>query len=285
LICFCIAAFFYSRIRKSIAPPIPELIINSFLLVGIVLNVFIAIQVGDILWFMGNLPIIMLFIMAVAENQTNLMAYIQESDPKTKNKIEKVCWYILKLKLIYKIPVVFILCLPLLVIIICCLLIFGQKPDSIISAFTETYKHGLSQLDYMCDNVNCGDHFLCSVAANGHMTIVKPIRLGLRNKKSIMCNRQLLIANAFEELIEQKMPLLHKFIRNQYNKVGHFIHKYYRIFNNKLFADIIYALMKPLELFFLLILYSFDKKPENRIARQYLSQHDKQQIEKALKIE
>jgi len=36
--------------------------------------------------------------------------------------------------------------------------------------------------------------------------------------------------------------------------------------------------MKPFELFFLLVIYTFDQKPENRIAKQYLKKDDRQKI-------
>ena len=36
--------------------------------------------------------------------------------------------------------------------------------------------------------------------------------------------------------------------------------------------------MKPLEFFFILTLYTFDTKPENRIAQQYLSWQDRERI-------
>ncbi|MCC6290269.1 MAG: hypothetical protein IT249_20515 [Chitinophagaceae bacterium] len=42
--------------------------------------------------------------------------------------------------------------------------------------------------------------------------------------------------------------------------------------------------MKPLEWIFLLVLYTFDKSPENRIAKQYLSVEDRNNIEQALLI-
>ena len=129
-----------------------------------------------------------------------------------------------------------------------------------------------------CDNVQCGGHYLCSVAANGHKEVVKPVRLGERNGGKIICNRQLLIANAFEELLQDKVPFIHQFIRKNYNKVGNLIHRHYGLFNNKYFSDFIYLLMKPLEWFFLAVLYCFDHNPENRIAKQYLSQKDRQHL-------
>ena len=96
-------------------------------------------------------------------------------------------------------------------------MLFGQKPDSVIRAFTETYKHGFSQWDYKCDNVTCGGHYLCSVAAKGHTQIIKPERFGVRNGGRIICNRQLLISNAFEDLMQEMFPSLHRVIRQQYN--------------------------------------------------------------------
>ncbi|MFT3701074.1 MAG: hypothetical protein QM802_01825 [Agriterribacter sp.] len=153
-----------------------------------------------------------------------------------------------------------------------------------IRAFTDTYKHGFSQLDYMCDNVECGAHFLCSVGANGHRRIVRPIRYGERNGGKIICNRQLLVSNAFEELLAEKFPKLHRVIRRKYNRVGNFIHRYYGIFNIKLVSDIVYILMKPAEWIFLLTLYSFDNKPENKIAKQYLKSIHRKMIEEEIKV-
>jgi hypothetical protein len=108
---------------------------------------------------------------------------------------------------------------------------------------------------------------------------VKPIRKGFRKGNPVTCNRQLLISNAFEELIQEKLPALHIAIRKQYDKVGNVIHRYYGIFSNKFIADIVYVLMKPLEWIFLLVLYTCDEKPENRIAKQYLKPEDRKRIE------
>ena len=108
---------------------------------------------------------------------------------------------------------------------------------------------------------------------------MKPIRFGERNGRKIICNRQLLISNAFEDLIKEKFPGTHKHIRNNYNKVGVFVNRFYFIFHIKIIADIVYIMMKPLEWIFLLILYTFDKKPENRIAMQYLKKADRERVD------
>lgn len=269
LIIICVIAYFYSSFRKKMAGPLTEIIVNALLLICIVLNVFIIIQINDSMFtLIGNVPIIMLAILMLAKNHQLFIEWSMEVDI---SGFENAACKILSLKPIYKFPILFILCLPVLVILASLLLIVGQKPDSFIRAFTDTYKHGFSQWDYQCDNVQCGGHYLCSVAANGHKKIVKPKRFGVRNGGKIICNRQLLVSNAFEELLQERLPLVHKIIRKQYNKVGNVVHRYYNVFNIKWFADLIYVLMKPLEFFFLLILYLFDRKPENRIAKQYLS--------------
>lgn len=282
IICLIIIGIFsyhFSANKEKIISPIIETIINSVLLGGIILNIILSIQIEQPLWLIGNLPIIIIFIFELIKNQKKVSEYCQSYDYHSLNEIEKIAWKILNSVLIFKIPVLLILCLPILVLVSSFLLLFGQKPDSMIKAFTETYKHGFSQLDYMCENVICGGHFLCSVGANGHKIIVRPVRYGERNGNKIICTRQLLVSNAFEELIQEKHPRLHKFIRKRYNKVGSAIHKHYHIFNKKLVSDFVYILMKPLELIFIITLYSVDNKPENRIASQYLSQIDKNKIE------
>jgi len=281
VIILCLAAYFYSSYRIKITSPVVEIIVNVFLLIGIILNGFIAVHTRE-LWLAvgGNLPIILLTILAIAKNHRIFVEHSQELSANSENRFEKFAWGVLNLKPILRYPIIFILCLPVLTILVLLLLLVGQKPDSLIRAFTDTYKHGLSQWDYKCDNIQCGGHYLCSVAAKGHKNIVKPKRFGVRNGGRIICNRQLLVSNAFEELVQEKVPIAHRLIRKQYDKVGRLIHRYYGVFNIKLISDFIYVLMKPLEWFFLLVLYTFDRKPENRIAKQYLSSEDRQLIDR-----
>lgn len=187
---------------------------------------------------------------------------------------------LLKMNQAIKYPILLVLLAPLLILLSLFLTLFGQKPDSLIRAFTDTYKHGFSELDHECLNVTCGGHFLCSVGANGHQFVVKPLRYGERNGAKIICNRQLLVSNAFEELVQEKLPKTHKFIRGNYNKVGDVIHKYYGVFNLKWVSNSVYIVMKPLEWCFLIVLYCSDKNPENRIARQYITAEHRKLIAK-----
>ena len=279
LIVVCEVAYFYSAYRQRLASPIIELFVTCFLLIGVVLNVFIAIQTNSApYWLLGNVSIIAFFLSMLLQNHRLLISEMSNWDVDRMNVIEKFSLAILRSGFFIKYPVILIICLPLLALLATMLFVFGQKPDSMIRAFTDTYKHGFSQLDYMCDNVQCGGHYLCSVAANGHKKIVKPVRVGERNGSKIICNRQLLISNAFEELIEQRFPRLHDIIRRNYDRVGDVIHRNRDVFSNKYFADFIYVLMKPLEWTFLIVLYIADKKPENRITQQYLRRSDRREI-------
>lgn len=100
-------------------------------------------------------------------------------------------------------------------------------------------------------NLYVNEHYLCTVAAYGHRNLVKPLRMGYRHGHKIIVNRQLLVANAFENLLEEKLPNLHKIIRNFYDKYGFPIAK---LINTKIKSDIVYFLMKSLEYFFVFIL-------------------------------
>lgn len=158
-----------------------------------------------------------------------------------------------------------LLLIPLLGIIAVILLLFGQEPDSAIKLWTETADWTISQ-KIAPENLPRDGHYLCTVAAEGHKKLVKPLRTGKRHGHEITVNRQLCIANAFEQLLSERAPHLHRAIRNFYDKTGYPIAKHIK---TPLAADIVYIIMKPLEWLFLLVLYLFDTKPENRIATQY----------------
>jgi hypothetical protein len=166
-------------------------------------------------------------------------------------------------------PLILVLGLPFFFVVDTILLLLGQQRNSTILAFTETSGLPLSALDPTCRGVSCGEHYLCSVAANGHPLLVKPLRVGVRHGRPIICNRQLLVANAFEELLEENFPSVHRVIRRNYDRVGDFIHKDYTPYKNPWLCDLIYLLMKPADWCFLTVLYLCDRKPEERIARQY----------------
>lgn len=159
----------------------------------------------------------------------------------------------------------FLLMWPLLGILIGILLLFGQKPDAVIKAFTETSDWNLSQR-VAPQNIYYDEHYLCTVAAGGHESIVKPQRLGVRHGHRVIVNRQLCVANAFEQVLEERTPRFHRAVRHFYDTYGFPVAK---LIHSKYTADLIYFLMKPLEWIFLIVLYLTDVNPENRIAIQY----------------
>lgn len=156
--------------------------------------------------------------------------------------------------------------LPVLGILVILLCLFGQQPDGIILAFTKTSDWVLSK-EIAPPPVAYDTHYLCTVSLRGHRKLVKPIRYGIRKGEKIVVNRQLCVANAFEQLIMEKTPRFHKAVRNFYDTYGYPISRHIR---HAWTADVVYLMMKPLEWVFLVVLYLFDEKPENRICSQYL---------------
>lgn len=159
----------------------------------------------------------------------------------------------------------FLLMWPLLGVLIGILILFGQRPDAIIKAFTETSDWNLSQR-VAPQNIYYDEHYLCTVAAGGHEKVVKPKRLGVRHGHPVIVNRQLCVANAFEQVLEERTPRFHRVLRRFYDTYGFPVAK---LICSKYAADAIYFLMKPLEWIFLIVLYLTDAHPENRIAIQY----------------
>lgn len=160
----------------------------------------------------------------------------------------------------------FIAMLPLLGIVVGILVLFGQQPDAVIKAWTETSDWRLSE-KIAPQNIWEDEHYLCTVAAGGHRKIVKPLRMGERHGHPVIVNRQLCIANAFEQILEEKTPEFHRHLRHFYDTYGFPVAKLIR---SRYTADAIYILMKPWEWIFLAVIYTCDTKPENRIAVQYL---------------
>ncbi|WP_418620078.1 DUF6688 domain-containing protein [Streptococcus sp.] len=156
--------------------------------------------------------------------------------------------------------------LPTLALVVLVLMLFGQQPDSMIKAWTNTADWAFSQ-KIPPQNLIIDEHYLCTVAAGGHEKVVKPQRMGVRHGHPVVVNRQLCIANAFEQVLEEKTPRFHHFLRRNYDRYGYPFAKHIK---KKWAMDLIYYLMKPLEWLFLLVLYLVDRKPENRIAMQYI---------------
>lgn len=97
--------------------------------------------------------------------------------------------------------------------------------------------------------------------------------MGARRGHPVIVNRQLCIANAFEQVLEERLPWLHRPIRCFYDKYGFPLARHIR---SPYAADAVYLLMKPLEWLFLAVLYAVDAEPEKRISVQYPPAHSTQ---------
>lgn len=103
----------------------------------------------------------------------------KEYENKFLNSCSKILYDIDKWPLI---SVIF--CIPLIVILICILVLCGQRPDEAIRAFLETSDWTLST-KVSPPPVTYDAHYLCTVSLKGHKQLVKPIRMGLRRGEKI----------------------------------------------------------------------------------------------------
>lgn len=161
----------------------------------------------------------------------------------------------------------FLFAFPLFLLPMLFLMLFGYEYDAMVKVFTETTTWNFSQETHPPFLEHEG-HYLCTVAACGNPKVVKPVRLGERHGNEIIVNRQLMIANAFEEKIEGIAPKFHRWIRKNYDKYGYNLSKK---LTTTLWSNVTYILMKPLEFIFWLFLNVTDIEPQKRINRQYLS--------------
>ena len=275
-----IAGYFYLRVRplKKI-PPLMAIISMSAMYLWVIEVLVFTVQVfkGDLSgdkWldvYLLVYPVCIICIVArtVISKVHEWQEYEMERAKIQRNQFLNFADKILsnsKLWPIYAIIFMF----PLPGIIIGILLLFGQAPDSVIKAWTETADWTLS-LKEAPQNIEYDEHYLCTVAAGGHRKLVKPVRKGIRHGHEVIVNRQLCIANAFEQILEEKTPRFHKLVRRVYDRYGFPVA---RLIKSKWIADIIYILMKPLEWIFLMVIYTIDVHPENRIVTQYMGKND-----------
>jgi hypothetical protein len=141
-------------------------------------------------------------------------------------------------------------------------LLLDQGP---LSTFTEACGRDWTFATRMPPPQDC--HYLCTVAARGHPWLVRPQRLGHRRGHPILVNRQLALANAFEDLLRERWPRFGRLCRLLYDRLAWPLS---RQITHPLASDAIYLLMKPAEWLFALTLLILDpEEPEERIGRMY----------------
>lgn len=251
-------------------PPLVAVLSMSALYLGTVLSIVWTVQIFEYRDIM-DFWLLLLPVNALAVTAQVVVVKIREyePDPERSSRIDGVpllgwCNRILQDAKWWPVAA-FVFMWPLLGIVIACLALFGQAPDSLIKAWTQTSEFHLSQR-VSPQNIYYDEHYLCTVAAGGHREVVKPQRMGVRHGHKVIVNRQLCVANAFEQILEEKTPKLHRVIRTFYDTCGFPVAKLIR---SRYAADLVWFLMKPLEWFFVIVLYLTDVHPEDRIALQY----------------
>ncbi len=270
LCCIAIAGYVVLRFLRNKLSPILASLCYGGIFMGFCLTIVLTIQLfaktDTIVSFLLLLFAYNFVLCSVRLIRDTALEFSQKLlETNYENKVLQLCKRLVSGSVSY-VTFSFLLSVPMLILAIIILMLFGQQPDSFIKMFTETADWTLSQkippprLDYE-------GHYLCTVAACGDEKVVKPLRAGKRHNELIVVNRQLLVANAFEDLIAEKTPTLHKIVRNIYDRVGLPVSKY---INTKRRSNLVYFIMKPLEWLFVFCLYFFDKNPEDRIHKQYL---------------
>lgn len=255
-------------------PPLRAVAYISFIIIGIVICFFTLIQIGFKKEIYYVYPIETEFLLLaptvhILVSFMLLLKFIRLETTISESRSFKNKWLnFLNQKLTksgYFSIWTLIILLPMYLLIALFLMLFGQDYNSLTKAFTETTTWYFSEKTHP-PFLDHEGHYLCTVAACGDPKIVKPLRLGIRHGNEIIVNRQLLIANAFEDVIMQKAPKSHKLIRSIYDKYGYPLSKN---ITSRRKSNATYFAMKPLEWLFLLVLYFTCNKPEELIRNQY----------------
>lgn len=284
------ASYVALRVAREKLPPIPRTLALAGMYVGCIYSVLWIVQLSknliitdespigtEALWgvVLGNVVFMVFMAMLFAFNYILLtvrivIEYVKAPPaefPAHKNPLlHRISLFLSRCGTF---PVAaFVALFPLCLLLLAVLALFGQQPQVLMSCFTDTSDWFFSTRVSPPPIEPSGGHYLCTVAARGDRKLVKPLRPGMRHGSPIIVNRQLCVANAFEELLAERLPRFHHFVRRNYDKYGLPICRY---IDKPWKADVIYLCMKPAEWLFALTLYTFDIEPEKRIARQYSS--------------
>lgn len=266
-------------VKPDRLPPLLSAISIASVILGLITGIFVYIQLFynciNLLYLFCLLYLANIIMLAVRRIRYHITEHVRiANERETVYRTKFGAWLG---KIMSKVSTMtlfsFALIFPIAAVLEILSLIFGQGPDGFIKAFTMTADWTFST-QTPPPPIEYSGHYLCTVAAGGHKDIVKPLRYGKRLGAKIVVNRQLLVANAFEDFIMEKFPRFHKAVREFYDKYGYPVSRH---ITSPALADIVYILMKPLEFVFVFVLYLCDKHPENRIAIQY-SDYKKEKI-------
>src|SRR6185312_14288546 len=127
----CIVAY-YASLSKRTKGPLAEVIVNCFLLIGILLNLILMYHLllgSEAPLCLYCIPNACLFTMRLAESHKKIINQTAEAN-ENENSLLKACRTILHRDMFQKVPILLVFSLPLLCIVSAVLLLFGQEPYS-----------------------------------------------------------------------------------------------------------------------------------------------------------
>lgn len=275
-------AFAASRNRPEKLPAPAEALVHGLLLVGVALQSVIAVQTADLLWglvvFPVTLPLVAPFV-TVALYLRELVDRLRRRGADALGRAAVAPEAVYRTAPELDVPatadgpvhrptlLAALLTAPAVVGAYAVVMsVVHHRPAAALDVFTETCGHALSRLPV--ERIVVSDcHYLCTVAARGTPGLVRPERLGERNGHPIVVNRQLAVANAFEDLLHTRWPRFGRLARRVYDRLGLPVSRY---ITRVWMADAVYVAMKPLEWAFYATLVLLDRDdPERRIGRMY----------------
>jgi len=249
------AAYAISRQRSEDLPARSEPWVVALLLVGLLQNLALAVQLADLLRWLLVFPVTLPLITPFAL----IVLFWRELTRRLRASAERAGAPVSLGSALLRSP---------LIIGAHALLqgLWLGRPSGALDVFARTCSHAFSALPLQVRYEHCG-HYLCTVAAHGHPSLVGPERLGVRHGQVILVNRQLAIANAFEDLLHARFPRFGRAARTCYDRLAIPICRWIK---NRWLADLVYLAMKPAEwLFYLALLVLDPQSPEVRIERMY----------------
>ena len=212
-----IVSYIIVRIKKLDLPPLIIVLCMSGMVIGIILSMIWIYQISKNLQDFLNVYYLLfpinyiICVIRICKEIIYKFDNLQKEKKEYNNKILNLCSKTLNNSSTWP-GLAILLAIPMLIVIVSILILCGQRPDEIIRAFTETSDWKLST-KISPPPIEYDAHYLCTVSLRGHKELVKPIRYGIRKNNRIVVNRQLCVANAFEDYIQEKLPRTHHFIR------------------------------------------------------------------------
>lgn len=271
-----VVAYFISRHFKNKIGPVFLGILPGLIALGLLLNLalfvhfaWLALPMSLLLPSVPFIPAYFALFAGALLMWTELNTLLQRNQAKLKQlpegDLKKVLLWMYGGKSALWVQV---LTLPIYLFVVQLILnIFSQRPHDLIEAILRTSDGTFSEL-HSNPYAPPMNEYVCTVASFGSEWLVKPLHQGVRHKHPVRVTRQLQVCNAFEEMLCEKLPRLHKPLRRFYDSLQIPVEKWKRV---RLISNFLFFLIKPIEWFGWICLYCFHPDPETKIQKQYLN--------------